>query len=236
MSVAWCYAACRAPAALQWNLFLAGYPRQMAAGRGSSRTTGGNVSFIPRWRDQAGDRHVVASFTASAEVHPFHIAGLSDEITGAVRQTRRAPEYGHPVHEELAGGTGPCRACLQQFLVGEEHRLLFTYRPASHDGTLGAPGPVFIHSRECERYAGSTFPPGLRSLPLLFEARASENRVLAARRASGEEIDQVLDELLADERTDYLYLRHGEAGCHIARIDRMGAGGGAPAAAGPEGA
>ena len=154
-------------------------------------------------------------------MHAFHIAGLSDEITRAVRQTRRAPEYGHPVHEELAGGTGPCRACLQPFLVGEEHRLLFTYRPAGQDGTLGAPGPVFIHSRECPRYQGSSFPPGLRLLPLLFEGRAGGNRVLAARRASGAEIDGVLAELLADTRHDYLYVRHGEAGCHIARIDRL---------------
>ena len=71
----------------------------------------------------------------------YHVLGLSDELTREVRQTLRAPEYGHPVLRELAGGTGPCRACLEQFNVGHEERLLFTYRPAGGDGHLERPGP-----------------------------------------------------------------------------------------------
>jgi hypothetical protein len=52
----------------------------------------------------------------------YHILGLTDELTAEVRRTLRAPEYGHPVLREVAGGTGPCRACLEQFKVGEERR------------------------------------------------------------------------------------------------------------------
>jgi hypothetical protein len=150
----------------------------------------------------------------------YHILGLSDELTEEVRQTLRAPDYGHPVLREVAGGTGPCRACLEQFKVGQEERLLFTYRPASGDGTLGAPGPVFIHASVCRQYRGTGFPPGLRSLPLLIEARASGNRILAARRVFGTEVDGVLDEFFGDPQVDYLHVRHGEAGCHIARVRR----------------
>jgi hypothetical protein len=150
----------------------------------------------------------------------YRIAGLSDELTSEVRRTLKSPEYGHPAMRETARGTGPCRACLDVFEVGKEERLLFTYRPAEENGTLGAPGPVFIHAESCVRYDGSAFPPGLRGLPLLFEARAHGNRVLAARRASGGEIDDTLDALLADPDVGYLYIRHGEAGCHIARVER----------------
>jgi len=150
----------------------------------------------------------------------YHILGLPDEITQEVRQTRRAPEYGHPVLREVAGGTGPCRACLQQFKVGHEERLLFTYRPAGGDGTVGAPGPVFIHASVCRQYRGAGFPPGLRSLPLLLEARVRGNRISAARTVSGMDIDRVIDEFFADPQVDYLHVRHGEAGCHIARVDR----------------
>lgn len=150
----------------------------------------------------------------------YHILGLSDELAGEVRQTLRAPEYGHPVLREVARGTGPCRACLEQFKVGQEDRLLFTYRPSSVDGTLGAPGPVFIHAEACRQYRGTSFPQGLRSLPLLLEARARGNRIPAARRASGMEVDGVIAELLADPQVDYVHVRHGEAGCHIARIAR----------------
>jgi len=150
----------------------------------------------------------------------FHVLGLSDEMTGEVRHTLLAPEYGHPVLRELARGTGPCRACLDVFQVGEEDRLLFTYRPTGGEGTLGAPGPVFIHAQPCRQFRGTAFPPGLRSLPLLFEARASGNRILTTRRATGTEIDDVLMELLTEPGADYLHVRHGEAGCHITRVDR----------------
>ena len=150
----------------------------------------------------------------------YHILGLSNEVTAEVRRSLRAPEYGHPVLREVAGGTGPCRACLEQFKVGEEERLLFTYRPASGDGTLGAPGPVFIHASVCRQYRGTEFPPGLRSLPLVIEARASGNRIPAARMVSGTEVDRALDELFKNPEVDYLHVRHGEAGCHIARVDR----------------
>ena len=150
----------------------------------------------------------------------YHILGLSDDLTSEVRQTLRAPEYGHPVLRELAGGTGPCRACLEQFKVGQEERLLFTYRPAGGDGTLGAPGPVFIHASPCRQYRGTGFPLGLRSLPLLIEARVGGNRIPAARSVFGTEVDAVLEELFANPQVDYLHVRHGESGCHIARVDR----------------
>jgi len=150
----------------------------------------------------------------------FEIHGLTDDFTREVRETGKSPGYGHPVVRELARGTGPCRACLEQFRIGEEERLLFTYRPASTNGTLGAPGPVFIHADACLQYRGTDFPPGLRSLPLLIEARASENRVIVSCAATGAAIDGALAELLANPDVDYLYIRHGEAGCHIARVDR----------------
>ena len=150
----------------------------------------------------------------------FHILGLGDDLTGEVRRTLRAPDYGHPVLQEVAKGTGPCRACLAPFRVGEDSRLLFTYRPPGGDGTLGAPGPVFIHAEACPQYRSTAFPEALRSFPLLVEARARGNRIPAARRTGGPEVVAVLGELLADPEVEYLHLRHGEAGCHIARVDR----------------
>ena len=150
----------------------------------------------------------------------FHLLGLSDALTREVRETRRSPGYGHPVVSETARGTGPCRACLEQFQVGQEERLLFTYRPPSRDGMLGAPGPVFIHARDCRQYRGTRFPPGLLSLPLLIEAWASGNRIHSACPASGSDLEKVIRELLEDPRTAYLHVRHGEAGCHIASVER----------------
>ena len=150
----------------------------------------------------------------------YYMAGLADDFTDEVRRTMKSPEYGHPAYQEVAGGTGPCRVCFEQFHVGKEERILFTYRPASAGGNLGAPGPVVIHARRCQQYSGSSFPPGLKSLPLLIEGIARDNRIPASRKATGEDVDAALGELLANPDVEYLHVRHGEAGCHIVRIDR----------------
>ena len=150
----------------------------------------------------------------------YYITGLADTLTEEVRETRRSPGYGHPVHQEVASGTGPCRACLEEFRVGEEERILFTYRPSTDNGNLGAPGPVFIHAQRCRQYRASSFPPGLRSLPLVIEGIAKDNRVPESRRVTGAEIDAALTDLLGNPEIEYLHVRHGVAGCHIARVSR----------------
>src|SRR6059058_4899535 len=98
-------------------------------------------------------------------VHP-----LAREITAAVRRTRRSPQYGHPVHQEMAAGTGPCRECLRTFNVGAEERLLFTYSPFDAPSSLPQPGPVFIHAESCDRHAAAGYPDGLRDIPIVAQA------------------------------------------------------------------
>ena len=102
----------------------------------------------------------------------FTVRGVPQEVADEVRRTRLSPGYGHPVHLEVARGTGPCRCCLKPFVAGRDQRLLFTFRPRCDDGSLMAPGPVFIHAGHCEAFAGVGFPEALRTLPLAFEARA----------------------------------------------------------------
>jgi hypothetical protein len=150
----------------------------------------------------------------------YHISGLGDSLTREVRRTMLSPEYGHPVIRELARGTGPCRVCLQRFHVGTEERLLFTYRPEERNGTIGAPGPIFIHAEPCERYAGTEFPADLYSLPLILEARDADHRIPLARRVIGAEADATLELLFTDPDVEYVDIRHGEAGCHITRASR----------------
>jgi hypothetical protein len=79
---------------------------------------------------------------------------------------------------------------------------------------------VFIHAHHCEQYRGSSFPPGVRSLPLLIEGIGKNNRIPLSRRVTGTEVDGVVAELLGDSEVEYLHVRHGEAGCHIARVNR----------------
>ena len=149
----------------------------------------------------------------------FVVRGVPQEIADEVRRTRVAPGYGHPAHQELARGTGPCRCCLRTFTPGREERLLFTYRPPSDDA-LTAPGPVFIHAEHCQAWSGEGFPEGLRELPLAFEARAAGSRVLGLSADGGRNAEQQIANLFGADAAGWLYLRHAEAGCFIARIDR----------------
>jgi len=150
----------------------------------------------------------------------YRIAGVPDAFAEETRATRRAPHFGHPVHAEVAGGNGPCRSCLGLFEVGEEERLLVTYRPDFGSRTLGVPGPIFIHRRTCERYDGGEVPAGLLEMTLLIEARTEDGRTLRSERTPGADADTLIREYLGDDDIDFVALRHGEAGCFIARADR----------------
>jgi hypothetical protein len=151
----------------------------------------------------------------------YRITGLPTTLTDEVRRTRKSPGYGHPVVAEVATGEGPCRSCLGLFHIGMDERLLFTYRPDSGGKTVGAPGPVFIHRQECARYDGSSMPADLLTLPLLIEGRRENGTVVLSQTAMGPTASELVTRVLADERIDFVFLRHGEAGCHIARVDRI---------------
>jgi hypothetical protein len=149
----------------------------------------------------------------------FKVRGIPQEIADEVRRTRLSPGYGHPAHLELASGTGPCRCCLRTFVPGRDQRLLFTYRPPGDGRSLMAPGPVFIHAEHCDAYDGEGFPDTLRGVELAFEARDAGSRVseLSVRDIPAEAQIKVLFD---DHHAQWLHLRHAEAGCFIARIDR----------------
>ena len=159
----------------------------------------------------------------------FH--GIPDSIAAEVRETMRAPEYGHPAHRSLAQGYGPCRQCLRTFAVGKDERILFTYQPFREADSLPAPGPVFIHAHECERYDSAALPPDLRALPLVFEAYANGGRLLAQERAGTGASEEMVGEVFERTRADYVHIRNGEAGCFIARVERPPALGAAAKAA-----
>jgi hypothetical protein len=150
----------------------------------------------------------------------FKVRGIPQALADEVRRTRLSPGYGHPVHEEIASGTGPCRCCLRPFDPGRERRLLFTYRPAGDDSSLMAPGPVFIHAGHCDAYSGEGFPAALRSVAIAFEARAAGSRVSQLTTDPGVAAETQIERLFGHSDNDWLHVRHAQAGCFIARVDR----------------
>jgi hypothetical protein len=150
----------------------------------------------------------------------FAIRAIGRDIANQVRSTLQAPGYGHPVHLEVARGTGPCRACLNTFQVGEDVRLLFTFNPFSGTEHIPQPGPVFIHADECTTATGNTYPAGLQSLPVLAEAHHTNGTTSQPRALPVGDETATLETLLDDPDVSFLHLRHAEAGCFIARVER----------------
>jgi hypothetical protein len=148
---------------------------------------------------------------------PYHISLIPGRVAEEARRTRRSPQYGHPVHEEVATGYGPCRECLRFFETGRDRRLLLTY-DAFHglDGPP-LPGPIYIHAAPCARYPeDGGFPEWLTENALIMLAYAegrrlvAEERLEAMRAASAE---RVLRTFVARPDVDYVQVRDGTAGC-----------------------
>jgi hypothetical protein len=151
----------------------------------------------------------------------FRMTGLPEEIAEAVRTQLRSPQYGHPAHVETASGYGPCRVCLNTFEEGREERILFTYQPFQDKTALPAPGPVFVHRDPCSRYDSLEFPEELRQLPLVLDGHGREGVLVSRERVGDQPVDDVLQRQFSDPRVDYIHLRNADAGCFIARIDRV---------------
>lgn len=150
----------------------------------------------------------------------FHVLPIDTKLAEAVRSTLKSPQYGHPAHVERAIGYGPCRACLKQFRVGQEDRILFTFNPFQGLDEYPSPGPGFIHAHSCKSYTDAqAFPEELRSLPLTLEAYGENRWIIARERPSPTEIESSIDRLLHTSGVRYIHVRNTEAGCFIARIE-----------------
>jgi hypothetical protein len=151
----------------------------------------------------------------------FIVRPVAREIADQARTTRRSPQYGHPVHEELALGTGPCRECLRAFTVGADRRLLFTYNPLTSGPKLPQPGPIFIHAEGCTPHGGAGYPDGLREIPVVAQAYYDDGTIADPRLLSVGGEAAGLETLLDESRVEFVHLRHAEAGCFIGRVERV---------------
>lgn len=154
-------------------------------------------------------------------MQPFRIIAIPSDIADAVRSTRKSPGYGHPTHTEIATGHGPCRLCLRTFVLGHDHRVLFTWDAFNGAESLPLPGPVFIHEEPCARYdEDAGFPADLRSHALTFNAYGRGRRLRAQEYVQDGRVEPVIDRLLARDDVDYIHVHDTEAGCFDFRVER----------------
>jgi hypothetical protein len=151
----------------------------------------------------------------------YKVVPIASDIARSVRENMKSPQYGHPAFSDVAKGYGPCRVCLKTFVKGAEERILFTYNAFENLSKLPLPSPVYIHKDRCEAFDESGFPPALIDLPLLLEGYGEESALVKREAVKKEIIDHQIAELFALEDVDYINLRNAEAGCFVARIERL---------------
>jgi len=151
---------------------------------------------------------------------PYRVVAIPAAVAEQTRATLKSPQYGHPAHVEVAAGYGPCRSCLRTFEPGRDQRILFTYNPFDGLDSYPLPGPIFIHREACQRDDGSSFPSGLRELPLTLEGYGRGRWLVTSERVINGEVDAAVNRLFAHPVVEYIHVRNAEAGCYIARLER----------------
>ncbi len=151
----------------------------------------------------------------------YKIVPISTEIAESVRKNMKAVQYNHPAFVEIAKGYGPCRQCLKKFREDKENRILFTYNAFENLSDLPLPSPVFIHENECESFDEYGFPPELINLPLLFEGYGSNSQLVKRESVKKDKIESQIAEIFKLSEVNYIHIRNAEAGCFVARIERV---------------
>jgi hypothetical protein len=149
----------------------------------------------------------------------YRVVPISSVVAARVRQTMTSPYGDLPAWSSVATGYGPCRSCLKTFRQGDEERIYITYDPFDGVSDLPLPGPVFIHTEECEPFSKSDFPAELFAIPLIFEGYGDRSRLVASESIDVDRIDEQVSKMLELRGVDFIHIRNGEAGCFIARIE-----------------
>jgi len=151
----------------------------------------------------------------------YRIISLTGELADEVRGARRSPQYGHPVYIETASGFGPCRLCLETFREGREERVLFTYNSFTGRRVTPQPGPVFIHLERCKRYEGPGVPSAFDRLRLQMDGYDESGRFLGSMVAEAGSAAETIERVFTDGAVSFINIRNAEAGCFVARVERM---------------
>lgn len=151
----------------------------------------------------------------------YKVVPIASEITKTVRANMISPQYKHPASVAVATGYGPCRQCLKKLVVGEDERILFTYNAFENLSNLPLPGPVFIHKEACETFDEKGFPPELIDLPLLFEGFGNESALVKREAVRKHDIETQIAGIFDESKINYINIRNAEAGCFVARIERL---------------
>lgn len=113
----------------------------------------------------------------------------------------------------------PCRRCLRDAQVGEV-LLLLSYDPWTVDSPYRQPGPVFVHERDCEPWAGDALPEQQTSRLLSVRVIDHHGMQVAGDVVPGTHLRARLEQAFSNDDTAFVHLHNAGPGCFAARVDR----------------
>lgn len=124
---------------------------------------------------------------------------------------------------ESSGGF-PCRRCQANASPGEVLRLI-SYNPfedteASKKSPYAAPGPIFVHDKECTTFAGSELPPSHRPRSFSVRGYDANHMTVDVRLMNGEEVDEKAKEMFENKDVQYIHAYNTAHGCFAFKIAR----------------
>ncbi len=145
-------------------------------------------------------------------VEPFRpLFGLSDEALAA----HGAKRY---VADKAPGF--PDRISLTDLAPGERV-LLVNFEHQSGDTPYRARHAIFVREGEGQRFDKvNEVPPAMRSRTLSLRAFAADHMMVDADLVEGNEVEGLIEKLLANPEVAYVQAHWAKHGCYAARIDR----------------
>ena len=136
---------------------------------------------------------------------PFCLSDLDFATKGAVRRT--------------ADGNYPCRVSLTDSQPGEE-LLLINYEHHPVDSPYRMRFAIFVREGDQTYDKVNEVPEQLRNRVLAVRSFDTSAMMVDNRLVNGNEIELILEELLAPSNVDYLHIHFAAAGCYAARVER----------------
>ncbi|MDO9710466.1 DUF1203 domain-containing protein [Paracraurococcus lichenis] len=134
-------------------------------------------------------------------------------------------DRGGALHRRVVDGPGfPCRHCLQLGEPGEA-MLLGSYDLPHPQGVYWTPSPIFLHARDCARFAAVDEIAPIVLANGMVSVRSYDAAELClydlGAVSEGREVAPVLERALADPRTRFVNIHTARPGCLLTAVERL---------------
>jgi hypothetical protein len=150
---------------------------------------------------------------------PFRLTGLDPAPFRPLYGLADAELEARGVRRLIADDSAPCRVTLENVPAGEPV-LLLSFEHVEGPSLYRGSGPIFVGEGAVETCVTDRIPENFRAR--IYSARAydSDDMMIDADVAPGDDLEELIERLFDDPDVAYLHLHHAKRGCFSCRVDR----------------